>query len=164
MSRWSLYCYKKQWQAVVLVFSLLFWESSQLRDKAPQSCYYAPAARLLWGRSKYCWMLMVVPGQAVAWDTLWQADSFSLWVCVSCHLWRDMLVYLYSSYWISFDFLQFLHQIFFFHIWETGGGGRIHSKLAVVLPLKPSAVYMCLLPCIRSRCWWSLSNMQPEQL
>lgn len=68
-------------------------------------------------------MLLVVSGQTVAWDMIWQVDSFSLWVCVSCHVWRDMLVYWYSSYWISPHFLQFLHQIFFFHFRETGGGG-----------------------------------------
>lgn len=71
-----------------------------------------------------------------------------------------MLVYLYSHYWIFLNFLQFLHQIFFFHFWESGGG-----ELTVVLPLKLSAeVDVCLFLCTSSHFWQSLSDVQPEQL
>lgn len=109
-------------------------------------------------------MLIIVPGLAVAWDIVRQADNFSLWTYVSRCLQRDILVYLYPSYWISFYFLNFLQQIFFFSLLRDWRRGRIHSKLAVVLPLKARAeVFVCPFLCAWSCCWWSHSHLQPEQ-
>lgn len=40
----------------------------------------------------------------------------------------------------------------------------MHSKLAVVLPLKARAeVFVCPFVCARSCCWWSHSHLQAEQ-
>lgn len=110
-------------------------------------------------------MLVIVPGQAVAWDVITQADNFSLWTQVSCCLQRDVLVYLYLSYWMNlFSFPWFSSRDLFLSLLREWRMGRMHSKLAVVLPLKLRAeVFVCLFLCAWSCCCWSHSHLQPEQ-
>lgn len=103
---------------------------------------------LLWQCSKFWWMLIIVPGLAVAWDIVRQADNFSLWTYVSCCLQRDILVYLYPSYWISFYFLNFLQQLFFFRFWETGGGGGYIQSWLWCFLLKREQKFLCARFCV----------------